>query len=55
MKTEQSIFFANSVDFDEMAHYEPSHLDLHCLLFCGRFADFKIKLSAFENGKLDCN
>ena len=22
---------ANSVDPDEMAHYEPSHLDLHCL------------------------
>ena len=20
----------NSVDTDEMAHYEPSHLDLHC-------------------------
>ena len=25
---------ANSVDPDEMAHYEPSHLDLHCLPFC---------------------
>ena len=24
--------FANSVDPDEMAHNEPSHLDLHCLL-----------------------
>ena len=22
---------ANSEDPDEMAHYEPSHLDLHCL------------------------
>ena len=22
---------ANSVDPDEMAHYEPSHLDLHCM------------------------
>ena len=22
---------ADSVDPDEMAHYEPSHLDLHCL------------------------
>ena len=22
---------ANSVDPDEMAHYKPSHLDLHCL------------------------
>ena len=21
----------NSLDPDEMAHYEPSHLDLHCL------------------------
>ena len=25
---------ANSVDPDEMAHYEPSHLDLHCLQRC---------------------
>ena len=24
--------FANSVDPDEAAHYEPSHLDLHCSL-----------------------
>ena len=23
---------ANSADLDEMAHYEPSHQDLHCLL-----------------------
>ena len=23
--------FANSVDAEEMAHNEPSHLDLHCL------------------------
>ena len=22
---------ANNIDPDEMAHYEPSHLDLHCL------------------------
>ena len=22
--------FANSVDLDEVAHYEPPHLDLHC-------------------------
>ena len=26
--------FANSIDPDEMAHAEPSHLDLCCLLFC---------------------
>ena len=26
--------YANSVDPDEMACNEPSHLDLHCLLFC---------------------
>ena len=26
--------FANSVDPDETAHNEPSHLDLHCLPFC---------------------
>ena len=25
---------ANSVDPDEMAHYEPSHLNLHCLQRC---------------------
>ena len=24
---------ANSVDLDEVAHYEPPHLDLHCLPF----------------------
>ena len=24
----------NSVDPDETAHYEPSHLDLHCLHKC---------------------
>ena len=23
--------FANNVDLDEVAHYEPPHLDLHCL------------------------
>ena len=23
--------FANSTDLDEVAHYEPLHLDLHCL------------------------
>ena len=23
--------FANSIDPDEVAHYEPPHLDLHCL------------------------
>ena len=25
--------FANSVDLEEVAHYEPPHLDLHCLPF----------------------
>ena len=28
---QQKVEFANSVDPDEVAHYEPSHLDLHCL------------------------
>ena len=23
--------FSNSVDLNEVAHYEPPHLDLHCL------------------------
>ena len=22
---------ANSIDFDEVAHHDPSHLDIHCL------------------------
>ena len=25
--------FVNSVDSDEVAHNEPPHLDLHCLLY----------------------
>ena len=29
--------FANSADPDETARYEPSHLDLHCLLFTDWF------------------
>ena len=29
--------FTNSVDPDEMAHNEPSHLDLHCLSICIQF------------------
>ena len=24
--------FANSVDLDEVAEYEPPHIELHCLL-----------------------
>ena len=30
MKTAE---FANHVDPDEVAHYEPPHLDLHCLVW----------------------
>ena len=30
-------FFANSVDPDETAHNEPSHLDQHCLPFWSGF------------------
>ena len=26
----QIVEFANNVDPDEVAHYEPPHLDLHC-------------------------
>ena len=26
--------FVNSIEPDEMAHNEPPHLDLHCLLSC---------------------
>ena len=28
------IQFANSVDSDKVAHYEPPHLDLYCLPSC---------------------
>ena len=48
--------FANSVDPDEMAHYEPSHQDLHCLPFC--FILWLISLvatmnvSKFKNGRV---
>ena len=28
---ENTAEFANSVDFDEVAHKEPTHLDLRCL------------------------
>ena len=31
------ITYANSVDPDETARYEPSHQDLHYLPFCFRF------------------
>ena len=32
MVTEMNLAeFANSLDLDEVAHYEPPHLDLHCL------------------------
>ena len=27
----KTVEFANSIDSDEVAHYEPSHLDLHYL------------------------
>ena len=33
----KSVTFANSVDQDETALIEPSHLDLHCLPFCFGF------------------
>ena len=29
--TKNNVVFANKVDPDEAAHYEPPHLDLHCL------------------------
>ena len=28
----KTVKFANSTDLDEVAHDEPPHLDLHCLL-----------------------
>ena len=38
---------ANSVDPDEMAHNEPSHLDLHCLPFC---LDYLTDIPICSNG-----
>ena len=32
-KTKKAVF-ANSLDLDEVAHYEPPHLDLHYLPSC---------------------
>ena len=33
MQTEHRLIaeFVNSIDFDEVAHHVPHHLDLHCL------------------------
>ena len=33
---------ANSVDLDEIPHYEPSHLDLHCLQRLGWLCEAKV-------------
>ena len=40
---------ANSVDPDEMAHYEPSHLDLQCLL---RYMVWPTGLKWLRNGAI---
>ena len=44
---------ANSADPDEMAHYEPSHLDLHCLqsylVWSARLKGFKIGIFVNKN------
>ena len=43
---------ANSVDPDEMAHYEPSHLELHCLqrylLWSARLKGFKTSSAVYR-------
>ena len=39
---------ANSVDPDEMAHYEPSHLDLHCLQSLFWIAGMSLTLKALS-------
>ena len=48
--------YANSVDPDETARYESSHLDLHCLLFCfilWLFSQFEIMdVSEFKDRRL---
>ena len=45
--------FANSVDLDEVAQYEPPDLDLHCLPACPLVFEFSIcysmYLTFFEN------
>ena len=46
----QIMTFANRVDPDKMAYYEPSHLDPHCLPFCSRFKNV-ILLAAMDVSK----
>ena len=50
--------YVNNVDPDETAHNEPSHLDLHCLLFSFRFiTDISIcndNLSKLEDRRVHC-
>ena len=42
---------ANSVDPDEMAHYEPSHLALHCLQ---KYLSFSTGLKRLSNDGVFC-
>ena len=39
---QKQLEFANSLDFDEVAHYEPPHQDLHCLPFCPFVLEFSV-------------
>ena len=46
------MYLCNSADPDETAHNEPSHLDLHCLLFASRvLTDIPIGVSKFKVGR----
>ena len=40
---------ANSVDLAEVAHHEPTHLDLHCLPSCFESQDYISKTIFSEN------
>ena len=42
------MFFANSVDPDEMAHNEPSHQDLHCDILLWLFTETPV----WNNGSI---
>ena len=48
------IRLANSVDTEEVAHYEPPHLDLHCLKI-NLFHFLTLTCIALRKAKIVCN
>ena len=45
--------FSNSVDPDEAAHNEPSHLDLHCLPSSLEFSIYKLGRNTLKFSRLN--